>query len=734
MNTISSVFLTLSLLLISTPLVAQGSATWDHQGPLPTGLDIRDVEVLSHDEAWIASEDGLLYHTLDSGITWSKLTLPVQFIPSMYDLFFLDSQRGWAIGNNTYRTTDGGQSWTLLSSSSLGTSYKTHFVTPQIGWISGFSQVCRTSDGGSTWTCATLPKSGACRGLFFVNAEIGYASNIFGDAFKTTNGGISWSQVLSGGGSNLNTIWFSDANNGFICASDRVQRTTNGGTTWQEIALPAASFMYAGVFLDAQQAWLVGSGGRVLSTTDGWNTATVQGLSAGPSLWGVSFTSTGFGLAVGNRGRILATGDGGATWSQRDSGGMDVHALDANDPAHAWAGLDQGDVAYTTNGGAQWLTVAVDGFSKFGTVTGVDFLDDNLTGWAAGEDDFFGGTVGVISKSTDGGRTWVQQYNQAIGNAMFEDIAALSATTAVAVGNQNFPLPGDLLRRTTDGGLTWDNVSPNLGAYSSVDFVDTQRGWAAGGQIIASTDGGLTWKKQYDPQYFVNDIDFSDAQNGWAVGEFGSAYRTTNGGITWIKKNVPGSVSQAMLTGVSAIDANVAWISTGTDQVLRTLDGGSTWSIENLPFNPGVPAYPRCAEFLDAEYGWIGGGPRVDNGGPWLRKGDVPGFSLLTSRFPRGGTATLNIKGAAPGEFVILIDSVNGIGAGPCFGNVCLGLLPKIFVLASGVADAAGAFEFSAPIPTTVPIVDLHAQAIRVTSLPSAPFEISNTITTAIEP
>jgi photosystem II stability/assembly factor-like uncharacterized protein len=716
-------------MLLELPLVlalaAPQAGTWTQQGPLPTGLDVHDVELISPTEAWILGEADALHHTVDSGLTWSKVPLDTA---SLWDLFFLDAQHGWAVGNDVFRTTDGGKTWEK-SPTVLGSVDAAHFVDPLHGWVTAANAVYRTSDGGTTWETGLVPALAACHGIFFVDAQTGFIANIAGEVFKTVDGGKSWSPVLTGGGANLNTVWFADASTGYVCASDRVHKTTDGGGSWQTTPLPAGAWMYGGDFLDAQTAWLVGAGASVVTTTDGWASATMQATPGGHSLlWGVAFADEAFGLAVGEEGRILASGDGGVTCVQRDSGGMNAYGLDVNDVAHAWIGLDRGDVARTANGGAQWLTVAVDGFGVFGSVRGVDFHTDDLTGWATGWDEQFSGTFGRISRSLDGGRTWEPQYSQI--DAFFEDVAAIDASTAVAVGSVFGP--GDLLMRTQDGGSSWTNVAPGLGSYDAVDFADAQHGWVVGGKISATTDGGLTWHEQANPQYFVHDVSFSDPLHGWAVGEFGTALRTTDGGATWSPITAPIVASQDALLSVHAVDADTAWVTTGENKVLRTLDGGDSWSVESLPFLPGYPATATAIAFLDADYGWLGAGPRVDNGGPWRRSaGAPPGLALLNDRMRQGSATELRVTGATAGFPVAVAYSLSGIGAGPCLGDACVGLLPPWFVLGGGVADGTGSFALGVAIPPGLPYLEVHAQAV---ALPPGGVAFSNTTSTPIEP
>ncbi|MBK7500347.1 MAG: hypothetical protein IPI19_15005 [Ignavibacteriales bacterium] len=55
---------------------------------------------------------------------------------------------------------------------------------------------------------------------------------------------------------------------------------------------------------------------------------------------------------------------------------------------------------------------------------------------------------------------------------------------------------------------------------NSVDYIDDNIGWVAGGLIFNSTNGGNNWVIQKD-SVKVNDVSFYDSMNGIAVGNNG---------------------------------------------------------------------------------------------------------------------------------------------------------------------------------------------------------------------
>ncbi|MCI0586350.1 MAG: hypothetical protein L0323_05875 [Planctomycetes bacterium] len=82
-----------------------------------------------------------------------------------------------------------------------------------------------------------------------------------------------------------------------------------------------------------------------------------------------------------------------------------------------------------------------------------------------------------------------------------------------------------------------------------------------------------------------------------------------------------------------------------------------------------------------------------------------------------GQASALVVSEAQPGETVHVGLSFAGIGAGPCIpslGGLCLDLLPPIFLLASPVAGPNGVASLAIPVPSNVPPIAVHFQAIAI--------------------
>ncbi|MGE4095838.1 MAG: YCF48-related protein, partial [Candidatus Binatia bacterium] len=221
-------------------------------------------------------------------------------------LSFVDINLGWAVALfATYlRTTNGGETWeegrievslegvdvnaTLAMTDP--TLYDIQFVDEKTGWMVGeFGKIYHSTDGGVTWTeqqNSLLGQAGFTDalnlptwfGVRFVNATEGIAVGIEGKIVKTTDGGNSWSFIA------------------------------------QDISAQSTDQLFAPVWLDENDGWIVGASGRVLRLTDGkWQLASL-GFRAVIWLRAIDFFDENNGWIVGGYGTILHTTDGGKTW------------------------------------------------------------------------------------------------------------------------------------------------------------------------------------------------------------------------------------------------------------------------------------------------------------------------------------------------------------------------------------------------------------------------------------
>jgi photosystem II stability/assembly factor-like uncharacterized protein len=110
------------------------------------------------------------------------------------------------------------------------------------------------------------------------------------------------------------------------------------------------------------------------------------------------------------------------------------------------------------------------------------------------------GSLGTVLRTTDGGKTWQNVSPPGVTDLQFRDIQAFDANNAVILSIGN----GELSRvyRTTNGGATWTETFRNTDAaafYDCMAFFDRRHGLAMSDpvdgkfRVLSTSDGGSSW-------------------------------------------------------------------------------------------------------------------------------------------------------------------------------------------------------------------------------------------------
>jgi photosystem II stability/assembly factor-like uncharacterized protein len=199
-----------------------------------------DVFFVDDKTGYVCGENYLAKST-DGGTTWNALTVPLDSV-WLFNIFFVDVNTGWAIGNHLkdskyyiIRTTDGGTSWKKVT---LNTSLSdVQFLSKRQGYCISGQQLLLSSDSGSTWKPTGGKLEGGASSLFFLDSATGWLASGKSILF-TKDGGQSFSiqQSIPTLGSPVG-IHFTDINHGWVPAHDGLYRTTNGGVSWDLLPL-----------------------------------------------------------------------------------------------------------------------------------------------------------------------------------------------------------------------------------------------------------------------------------------------------------------------------------------------------------------------------------------------------------------------------------------------------------------------------------------------------------------
>ncbi|MFA5804767.1 MAG: YCF48-related protein [Melioribacteraceae bacterium] len=351
------------------------------------------------------------------------------------------------------------------------------------------------------------------------------------------------------------------------------------------------------------------------------------------NLKAVKYLTSTFVLAVGDNGAVLKSTNGGSTWiklpAPKNPGivGETTNPLSSISFINENTGWIVGDYSIfkTVDGGNTWQLQSL-GINR--DMNAVFFVDAN-TGYV-------GGNNGELYKTTDGGSNWTKQ-NVGTGIGTISSIYFINATTGWIAGDF-------LIARTTDGS-TWTSSGTFTGKHYNIHFIDANNGFSVGqyGTFFKSNNGGVSWTKITFPSTTISlyGAFFKDVNTGIVVGgewnpngsNKGYIYRTTNGGTSWTEISV-GLIEQ--LNGVAFIDANTGIAVGDAGRIMKTTNGGLNWSA----ISSGFTTHINSSHFIDSNTGYVVGGvgnydgviyKTTDGGTTWLKKqsGELPSMKSV---------------------------------------------------------------------------------------------------------
>jgi photosystem II stability/assembly factor-like uncharacterized protein len=205
-----------------------------------------------------------------------------------------------------------------------------------------------------------------------------------------------------------------------------------------------------------------------------------------------------------------------------------------------------GHVVYSDDSGKNWSQAQTPSSS---TLTSVYFPSDTM-GWAVGHD-------GLILHSSDGGETWVKQFDGYLANlaiikgarenkerAILELDRANNSADPVAIDNAEMQLENKT--------YALDDAQYDIESGSTKPFLDV-------------------W--------------FYDAKIGFAVGAYGVAFRTNDSGKSWVDWSAHlGNSDRLHINGLTMVGPRSLMLVGEQGLILRSDDVGDSWRILPSPY------------------------------------------------------------------------------------------------------------------------------------------------------
>lgn len=518
--------------------------------------------------------------------------------------------------SGVFKSTDGGATWSQVETlAALGiatdpTAAGTLYLTGGVG-------VLKSIDAGASWTqheTGLTDILGLSLAVDPVTPTTVYLGSWGDGAFKSADGGVTWSAV--GAGAPFDTVEVlrvdpvTPATLYAVTQFEGVQKSSDSGATWADANSGLSGSQVADLILDpaAPANLWVSEVGRISRTTDGaasW-TAAVSGVpfTEVPAL--ALDPAASNKLLAGAGSGVLGSSDGGATWSPRNSGlralFVDRLVATTSGPASLFASSPESGLFRSDDGGASWQEIH----------QGIqDLRISAFAGAPSAPQTLFAASSKDLWKSTDGGGTWsdpvVDPADLSPPGLRASAISVDPATSDVVhLGSSR--LPGRTFR-SVDGGENW-SIFFRLGSgfrsfdlrSIAIDPLDPDHvlvgfygpAFLAGDlyKVRRTTDGGATWNEvlsgaaradlslAFDPLdssrvYFAN----SDA-TGFEAAMSG------DGGASWSALTIGAPCVQALLPDPAV--SGTLWV--GCDRVYTSTDAGASWAPfddNGLPDNAG---------------------------------------------------------------------------------------------------------------------------------------------------
>jgi photosystem II stability/assembly factor-like uncharacterized protein len=546
------------------------------------------------------NEGNGVYKSTDAGRTWRHIGLDAtKQIPSMTvdphdpNIVMIAAQGDVHVKSRdrgVYRSTDGGATWT-----------QTLFVNDS----TGAQKIARAFDTPNVLFATTVahftpppPAAGAPAGAGRGNAPAGPTNT---KLFKSTDGGLTWTEISGGGlpARLTGKAWVAVANNThgqrvFVIGDWGLFRSDDGGATWKQMAADDQRIRNGqggyncGVYVDPQNPDIVYTLNTAsYKSTDGG--ATFTGFKGAPGgddpqqMW-IDPTNGQRMLFGYDQGAIVSL-DGGMTWSSWYNQATDqIYHLSVDNSFPYWV--------YGTQQDAGAIRTRIRG--NLGAITPLDW--NPVSGWEWGTivpDPLDPNTVyasgsGILRISYPS-EQWINVSPAQDPSRKLR--TAFSQPIAFAPWNQHMLIAGfQSVWSTVDGGAHWTAISPDLGVRPGPPTPPTTPGTTA-------PPGGA-----------IESIGLSTVVPGmiWVGTNNGLIKVTKNGGKSWDDASISGIPNaqrgEVLSVEPSHFDAATAYavvdlhrIGDYTPYVYRTHDYGKSWTriVDGLPTNQPSGSFAR---------------------------------------------------------------------------------------------------------------------------------------------
>ncbi len=626
----------------------QSTLSWVHLGPTNIAGRVRSflIDPVNPSILYAGSVSGGVWKSTNEGQSWFALNDNMENLaigslamdPSNRNIIYAGTGEGFfnidAIrGNGIFKTTDGGVTWSQLSSTNNSNfNYVNDLVIDKNNgriFAATHAGLFYSTNGGSSWNLVNGAPSGNvyCLDLEIANTNPSKIFASFGHfsqskIYRSTDGGNSFTQIHTVANQGRAEIAISPSNPNVIYVSfhdlqtnevTKFQKSTNGGSTFFDITVPGPSIThqsYTGpqawynniVVVHPQNSDIVYAGGvDLFRSTDGgqsWSQITnwypyLTYPYVHADFHVIEFHPTNYNIIyVGTDGGIFRTTNGGLSWSSRNNGMSTTQFYSgAYHPSqNVYYGGTQDNGTLKSSIGTNWSEI----FGGDGGATEVDFNNPNT---------IYTEYVNLaIFKSTNAGATWNKVMNGIPAGPNYydgtTDRVLFIAPYKMDPNNPNILVAGTYrVFRTTNGGNNWTAISGDLtgdGTGSSgakISSLAIAKGnsnliyaGCTNGRLQKTTNAGLSWTNVSSglPTLYITDVEISRTNNSNVYVTFSGfsssnkVFKTTNGGQNWV--NISSNLPNIPVNCIFVNPYNELNLLIGTDLgIFETTNGGTSW-------------------------------------------------------------------------------------------------------------------------------------------------------------
>ncbi len=607
--------------------------SWQERGPNNVGGRTRaiwiDLSDNTHKTVWAGGVGGGLWKTSDitaSSPDWTPVNnffdnLAITTIvqdPSSHTTMYFGTGEGWyngdaVTGDGIWKSTDGGSTWTQLSSTAGVSNFE--FVQKIV--IDGSSKIyaatrsntnslggiMMSSNGGTSWTRydgdGTSPDGAAdveiaANGDIYASFGIMYSDGIY----KSTNSGSSWTNVWSNSNAQRIELACAPSNSDVVYAVTQrgstyglfnIYKTINGGSGWTAVTKPTwhdqGSCSSTSSDFTRSQGWY-----DLAAAVDPNDEDRVM-------VGGVD---------------IMASSDGGSTWSQISNWASSCFQYVHADQHAIIFAPNQSDTVYFGNDGGVYMSV--NGSASTPTITRKDSTYRTTQFYACAMHPTRNSNYFLAGAQDNGTQSFSSVGIQGTTEATGGD----GAFCHIDQNQTNYQFASYVYNnffRSTNSGTNW--------SYISLGYT---------GQFINPSDYDNTQNKMYSAHwagYYLrwNNPQSGTTKNNVSVSQFSSGYVSA---VT-VSPNIDNNVYFGLENGriVKVTGANTGASKSGTNLTSGSMPSSST--VSSIEIEDGDENH-MLVTF--SNYGVNSVWESTDNGSSWTSvEGNLPDMPIRWALF-----------------------------------------------------------------------------------------------------